>query len=90
MEKVLSIANAWSRSVLALTDEVILKDGDCVGYVSFGGDDYHAGKSMAMGYVPAELAVDGMSFTVEVGGAMCPVHAVAQTLHDANGSRMRS
>ena len=72
-----------------VNDEAILKDGDCVGYVSSGGYAHHAGKSMAMGYVPTELAVDGMSLTVEVGGAMCPAHVVAQTLHDANGGRIR-
>ena len=72
-----------------VNDEAILKDGDCVGYVSSGGYAHHAGKSMAMGYVPTELAVDGMSLTGEVGGAMCPAHVVAQTLHDANGARIR-
>ena len=72
-----------------VNDEAILKNGDCVGYVSSGGYAHHAGKSMAMGYVPTELAVDGMSLTVEVGGAMCPAHVVAQTLHDANGGRIR-
>ena len=72
-----------------VNDEAILKDGDCVGYVSSGGYAHHAGKSMAMGYVPTELAIDGMSVTVEVGGAMYPAHVVAQTLHDANGGRIR-
>jgi dimethylglycine dehydrogenase len=72
-----------------VNDEAILKDGVCVGYVSSGGYAHHAGKSMAMGYVPPELATDGMPLTVEVGGAMYLAHVVAQPLHDANGGRMR-
>ncbi|MCP4470716.1 MAG: FAD-dependent oxidoreductase [Gammaproteobacteria bacterium] len=40
-------------------DEAILKDGECVGYVTSGGYAHHVQQSMALGYVPAELAADG-------------------------------
>lgn len=71
-------------------DEAILKDGVCVGYVSSGGYTHHVGRSMALGYVPAELAAHGTALTVEINGAFVPAEVTAHPLYDANGERMRS
>lgn len=43
-------------------DEVILKDGELVGYVSLGGYVYYVGKLMVMGYVIIECVISGMMF----------------------------
>ena len=70
-------------------DEAILKDGECVGYVTSGGYAHHVGQSMALGYVPAALAADGTALEVEINGEMYPAKVVAKPLYDPSGARMR-
>lgn len=70
-------------------DEAVLKDGDCVGYVSSGGYAHHVRKSMAMGYVPPELVADGSALEVEINGEFYPAQVTAHPLYDGNGERMR-
>ncbi|MCP4387741.1 MAG: FAD-dependent oxidoreductase [Gammaproteobacteria bacterium] len=70
-------------------DEAILKDGECVGYVTSGGYAHHVQKSMALGYVPAELADDGTELEVEINGEMYPARVVGQPLYDPSGDCMR-
>jgi dimethylglycine dehydrogenase len=71
------------------SDEAILKDGVCVGYVTSGGYAHHLQQSMALGYVPAELAVDGTELEVEINGDMFVARIVAAALYDPGGARMR-
>ncbi|RKF16264.1 FAD-dependent oxidoreductase [Roseovarius spongiae] len=70
-------------------DEAILQDGRAVGYVSSGGYAHHVGKSVAMGYVEADLAADGTALEVEILGRMYPARVQAAPLYDANGANMR-
>ena len=70
-------------------DEAILREGAAVGYVSSGGYAHHAGCSMAMGYVPAELAATDERFEVEILGEMFPARVRTAPLYDPNGGRMR-
>ena len=71
-------------------DEAILRDGAAVGYVSSGGYAHHVGQSMAMGYVPTEVAMTDERFDVEILGEMFPARVHATPLYDPNGGRMRS
>jgi dimethylglycine dehydrogenase len=71
-------------------DEAILKDGQCVGYVTSGGYAHYVQKSMAMGYVPVNLAIDGNAVEVEINGEMYPARIVADPVYDPTGERMRS
>ena len=71
-------------------DEAILKDGECVGYVTSGGYAHHVGKSMALGYVPTALAADETSLEVEILGQTYPAWVTAKPLYDPEGARMRS
>lgn len=71
-------------------DEAIIKDGEAVGYVSSGGYAHHVGKSMALGYVPTELATAGTRVEVEIMGELYPAEILAKPLYDSNGGRMRS
>ena len=71
-------------------DEAILKDGECVGYITSGGYAHHVQKSMAMGYVPAELAADGTTLEVEINGEMYAAQVTAQPLYDPSGEKMRN
>ena len=70
-------------------DEAILKEGRAVGYVSSGGYAHHVGKSVAMGYVAAELAKGGTKLQVELLGEMYDAEVQAAPLYDANGANMR-
>ncbi len=71
-------------------DEAILHDGNSVGYVSSGGYAHYVAKSMALGYVPAELAKGGQSLHVEINGTMYAAEVQAEPLYDPDGSRMRA
>lgn len=70
-------------------DEAIFKDGDCVGYITSGGYAHHVGKSMALGYVPPELAADDTELEVEILGALYPARVTSAALYDPSGGRMR-
>lgn len=71
-------------------DEAILKDGEAVGYVSSGGYAHHVKKSVALGYVPTELAEGGTKLEVEILGEMYPAEIQGTPLYDANGANMRA
>ena len=71
-------------------DEAILKDGECVGYITSGGYAHHVQQSMALGYVPTELAADGTDLEVEINGEMYAARIVDEALYDPAGARMRA
>ncbi|MEI4196042.1 GcvT family protein [Roseovarius sp. E0-M6] len=71
-------------------DEAILRNGDAVGYVSSGGYAHHVGKSVAMGYIPSEMAKDGVELQVEILGEMYDARVQGAPLYDANGANMRA
>jgi len=71
-------------------DEAILHGGEAVGYVSSGGYAHHVGRSMALGYVPTELAGDGQGLEVEINGTLYPAAIQGQPLYDPGGARMRA
>lgn len=71
-------------------DEPIWHDGAVVGWVTSGGFAHNAGKSVAMGYVPTDLADTDDGWQVELLGDMLPATLQRQPLFDANGSRMRA
>ena len=71
-------------------DEAILKDGRAVGYVSSGGFAHHVGRSMAMGYVEADLSSPGTRLDIEILGQVYPAEIIGAPLYDANGANMRA
>lgn len=44
---------------------------------------------MALGYVPAELAIDGTGLEVEINGEMYSARVVGAPLYDPSGEKMR-
>jgi dimethylglycine dehydrogenase len=70
-------------------DEPVWLDGKAIGWVTSGGYAHHIVRSMALAYVPAEYAVDGAVFQVEILDEMRVATLVAQPLFDPNGGRMR-
>ena len=71
-------------------DEPIFHNGECVGYVTSGGYAHYAKASVALGYVPAELAHDGAAFEIEILGTFRPARIQARPLYDPEGARMRA
>lgn len=70
--------------------EVVLKAGEPVGHVTSGGYGHWLGKSLACGYVPADLARDGETFHIDILGRECAARITARPLHDPDGLRLRS
>ena len=71
-------------------DEPVWHDGEVVGWVTSGGYAHHSEASVAMGYVPAELAESGGQFEIEIVGARRRATLVPGCLWDPEGNRMRS
>ncbi|MFT5259463.1 MAG: dimethylglycine dehydrogenase [Saprospiraceae bacterium] len=71
-------------------DEAILKDGECIGYITSGGYAHHVQQSMAMGYLPTEHAVAGTVIEVEINGTLFPAQVQDKPLYDVKGSNMVS
>ncbi|MSP83135.1 MAG: FAD-dependent oxidoreductase [Alphaproteobacteria bacterium] len=71
-------------------DEPIFHEGKCVGFVTSGGFAHFTGRSVAMGYVPAETVQPGARYQVEILGALRDARLQAEALHDPKGLRMRS
>jgi dimethylglycine dehydrogenase len=69
--------------------EPILKDGAVVGHVTSGGFGHHVQKSIALGYVRADLAEDGARFAIDILGEDRPAVLRKAPLHDPNGGRLR-
>ncbi|MGR3984657.1 MAG: FAD-dependent oxidoreductase [Gammaproteobacteria bacterium] len=79
-----------TEDIDASGDEAIFHNGECVGYVTSGGCAHHCGKSIALGYVPAELAADAQRFEIEMLGEMHPARLTARPLYDPAGKKMRA
>ncbi len=70
-------------------DEAILKDGECVGYITSGGYAHTVKKSMALGYVPTDLSVADTDLEVEINGEMYAARVIDKPLYDPDGEKMR-
>ena len=69
--------------------KAILQDGECIGYVTFGGYAHHLQQSMALGFVPTALAADGTVLEVEINGEMYAARVVGKPLYDPGGEKVR-
>ncbi len=78
-----------SPDIDVVNDEALSSDGEAVGYVSPGGYAHFTGKSMAMGYVPTDMATGGTRLKVEIIGEMFDATVLGAPVCDANGERMR-
>lgn len=74
-----------TQDIDIILDEAILKDSYCVGYITSGGYAHHVQKSMALGYVLAELAADGAALEVEINGEIYAAKVTGQPLYDPSG-----
>ena len=73
----------------AVADEPIYCNGEPVGWVTSGGFAHHSKASVAMGYVPADLAHEGVGFEIDIVGERREAHLVDGCLWDPDGTAMR-
>ena len=70
-------------------DEPIWQAGEVVGFVTSGGYAHHAQASVAIGFLPAPLAVAGCEVEIEILGDRRRATAIERPLFDPDGERMR-
>jgi len=71
-------------------DEPVWHDGQVVGWITSGGYAHYVQRSVAMGYVPTELAAPSVTgFEVEIIGVRRPAQLQPEPLFDPAGRRMR-
>jgi dimethylglycine dehydrogenase len=70
-------------------DEPIWHEGKVAGWVTSGGYAHWAGKSVAMGYVPREIAAAEDGFEIEIIGKRRKARPQRRPLFDPDGARMR-
>ncbi len=70
-------------------NEPIYHDNNVVGWVTSGGYAHNANSSVALGYVPRELADKETGWAVEILGTVYSAKQQFQPLFDANGAAMR-
>jgi len=73
----------------ALGDEPIWHDGKVVGWVTSGAYGHSVGQSLALGYIPANLANADSGFEIEIIGERRKATRRAAPAVDPTGSRMR-
>ncbi len=69
--------------------EPIWLDGAVAGFCTSGGYSHFAGTSVALGFVPAEAAREGLEAEIEILGERMPARLVTTPLFDPDGARMR-
>ena len=81
------VINADKADVSA--DEPVLHNGEIVGRVTSGSYGHCVEKSIALAYIPTELA-ETDHFQVEILGDLRPAQHIREPLIDPSGARMRS
>ncbi len=71
-------------------DEPIIHNGEVRGWVTSGGYAHASNASVAMGYVPKEIADEQTGWAIEVLGETLEASLQRTPLFDANGGAMRS
>jgi dimethylglycine dehydrogenase len=69
--------------------ESIMQEGAAVGYVTSGAYGHCVGRSLAAGYVPADLAREGARFEIDILGEMRAATVRHEPLYDPKGLRLR-
>jgi dimethylglycine dehydrogenase len=74
----------------AFGDEPIWHDGKVVGWVTSGGYGHSVNQSLALGYIPKELAAATDGFEIEIIGERRPAKRLDAPIFDPQGLKMRS
>ncbi len=81
------VVDADDADVVA--DEPIWRGDDVIGFVTSGGYAHYSQKSVAMGFVPRELASEGEAFEIEILGHKRAAQIITQPLFDPEAKQMR-
>lgn len=73
----------------AVGDEPLLLGGDAVGWVTSGSYGHHLRRSLALGYIPHDLADPADGLEIEILGKRHPVSVSGAGPYDPEGKRMR-
>ncbi|MEZ5339925.1 MAG: glycine cleavage T C-terminal barrel domain-containing protein [Acidimicrobiales bacterium] len=71
-------------------DEPIAHNGKVIGWVTSGGFAHHSGLSIALGYVPIELATEADGWEIEIVGEVRPAALLTEAPFDPSGQRLRA
>jgi dimethylglycine dehydrogenase len=71
-------------------DEAILLGEQAIGHVTSGGYAHHAGRSVALGYVPHGLSQVSTELSIEINGLRYSSQVLGEPLYDPAGARMRA
>jgi dimethylglycine dehydrogenase len=74
----------------AIGDEPIWHGGKVVGWVTSGTYGHRVGRSLALGYIPAELAAATDGFEIEIIGERRRAQRETQPVYDPDGAQMRA
>ena len=74
----------------AIGDEPVWLDGNVVGWITSGGYAHHSKASVALGYVPREVAEQDSGWEIEMLGERLPARLQPYALFDHNRERMRN
>ncbi len=74
----------------AIGDEPVWHDDKVVGWVTSGGYGHSVGQSLALGYVPKDLATADAGFEVEIIGSRRRARRLDRPAFDPDGTRMRA
>ena len=69
--------------------EPVLRDGECVGYLTSAGYGHCTGKTLALGYVRSDAIASNAACDVEVIGRPRPARRLERPPVDPDGARMR-
>jgi dimethylglycine dehydrogenase len=69
--------------------EPVWLDGQVQGFCTSGGFSHWTGRSVALGFVPAARAVEGLEVEIEILGDRRPARLVTTPLFDPEGTRLR-
>jgi dimethylglycine dehydrogenase len=79
-----------ARDADVIGDEPIWHDGSVVGWVTSGGYAHHSDASVALGYVPRDVADSDGPWAIELLGEKRGARVQRVPLFDANAERMRA
>lgn len=82
------VVDAYDADVVGY--EAITHEGRVVGNVTSGGYGHCVQKSLAVGYVEADLAHDGEIFSIDILGQLCQARVTAKALYDPQGGKLRA
>jgi glycine cleavage system T protein len=74
---------------MCLGNEPVFSDAEVVARVTSGGIGYALGTSLALAYLPVDLAEPGTPLSIEVFGERVPAEVADDPLYDPKGERIR-